>query len=467
MTDSANLALPYLDAAQAQKHVTHNEALALLDVLTQLVFVARTAAPPAIPAEGQCWLVSGGTGAFAGKDNAVAAFLSGAWTFVAPRAGWRAWSVADATQLIYDGAAWNDAAGGLHALQNLTLLGVGTTADAQSPLSAKLGKALFAAKSVGEGGDGDLRFVLDKEGPSHSVSHLYQSNWSGRAETGLTGDDDFHLKVSADGALWREAIVVDCATGRPAFPQGMGDGAPFGFRNLLRNSRFAVNQRAVSGVVTLAAGAYGHDGVKAGAAGVTYAFATSGADVMLTIASGSLILPIDGEWIESCAYTLSQQGTAPARLWQGTGAAGAGIYAATPFTTPALTSGTQANVEFGPGTVLRPQFERGLYATMFERRPTVIDIALCLAYFQCSADGFSLWRGDVTSGEIYGGHVAFSGVMRAAPGVVVTDASAPVKFPAGPGVITATTRGFVELRAANASGAAGCFSSSWTASAEL
>jgi uncharacterized ferritin-like protein (DUF455 family) len=37
---SARLSLPYLLPAQAQKHVTHNEALARLDLLVQLVLEA-------------------------------------------------------------------------------------------------------------------------------------------------------------------------------------------------------------------------------------------------------------------------------------------------------------------------------------------------------------------------------------------------------------------------------------------
>ena len=40
----------------------------------------------------------------------------------------------------------------------------------------------------------------------------------GRAELGLAGDDDFHFKVSADGATWKEAIVIDRATGGVTFP---------------------------------------------------------------------------------------------------------------------------------------------------------------------------------------------------------------------------------------------------------
>jgi hypothetical protein len=122
--------------------------------------------------------------------------------------------------LLYDGSAWRDAGLALRALQNLELLGLGTTADAGNPLSAKLNAALFAAKSVTEGGSGDLRFTLNKSASGNTVSQLYQTNWSGRAETGLTGDDHFRVKVSSDGATWKDAIDIDPATGQLATPHG-------------------------------------------------------------------------------------------------------------------------------------------------------------------------------------------------------------------------------------------------------
>ena len=51
MTDTPRLALPVIEAAQAQKHVTHNDALTLLDCFTQLAVESRTlTAPPGSPA---------------------------------------------------------------------------------------------------------------------------------------------------------------------------------------------------------------------------------------------------------------------------------------------------------------------------------------------------------------------------------------------------------------------------------
>jgi hypothetical protein len=50
MSETTHLLLPYLAAAQAQKHVTHNEALRLLDGLVQLAVLDRTAPrPPEAP----------------------------------------------------------------------------------------------------------------------------------------------------------------------------------------------------------------------------------------------------------------------------------------------------------------------------------------------------------------------------------------------------------------------------------
>jgi hypothetical protein len=72
---------------------------------------------------------------------------------------------------------------------------------------------LEAAAIAVEGGDGNLRYKLSKESAAKTLSFLFQDNFSGRAEIGLTGDDDFHFKVSPDGSTWTEAIVVDRTTG--------------------------------------------------------------------------------------------------------------------------------------------------------------------------------------------------------------------------------------------------------------
>lgn len=219
---TTHLGLPLINAAQAQKHVPHNEALFLLDALAQLsVSTRNVTSPPSTPVEGDRVLVgANATGAFADKSNMIATFLAGAWSFLTPQAGWRCYVVDETRLLIYTGADWIDAASLVHELQNMSRLGVGTTANEVTPLAIKLNAALFTAKGASESGSGDLRFTLNKESTTKTVSQLYQSNYSGRAETGLAGDDNFHVKVSADGGNWKEALIIDAASGAVAFPSG-------------------------------------------------------------------------------------------------------------------------------------------------------------------------------------------------------------------------------------------------------
>ena len=93
MTDTARLKLPVIAAAQAQKHVTHNEALAVLDAFVQLSVMSRTvAAPPGSPAEGECYIVpAGATGAWSGWELSVVSFSGGGWIRLDPPEGTRAY----------------------------------------------------------------------------------------------------------------------------------------------------------------------------------------------------------------------------------------------------------------------------------------------------------------------------------------------------------------------------------------
>ncbi len=108
MSDSTHLALPFVEAAQAQKHVTVNEALAKIDALVHLaVESASETIPPPSPAEGQRWIVaSGATGDWAGQEGDVTAWVDGAWVFLVPKAGWQAWVAETRAFLIHDGTAW-------------------------------------------------------------------------------------------------------------------------------------------------------------------------------------------------------------------------------------------------------------------------------------------------------------------------------------------------------------------------
>ncbi|MEJ6388105.1 DUF2793 domain-containing protein [Gymnodinialimonas ulvae] len=107
MNETANLALPLLAPAQAQKHVTVNEALVRLDGITQLRLSSVTETTPPAAIEGLAYGVpSGAVNDWAGQEGNVALASGGGWVFVAPSRGWQA-VVLDAGALaIFDGAAW-------------------------------------------------------------------------------------------------------------------------------------------------------------------------------------------------------------------------------------------------------------------------------------------------------------------------------------------------------------------------
>jgi len=106
---STHLGLPYLLAAQAQKHVTHNEALRLLDAMVQLSALDRTrTTPPVSPADGDRHLVaSGAAGLWAGWDLNVAFWVDGVWLRLVPRQGWLVWIAAEHVFLVWNGSAWD------------------------------------------------------------------------------------------------------------------------------------------------------------------------------------------------------------------------------------------------------------------------------------------------------------------------------------------------------------------------
>jgi hypothetical protein len=110
MTDTPRLSLPVIEAAQAQKHVTHNEALTLLDCLTQLAAESRSlAAPPASPSDGACYIVAASaTGVWSGWDNQLALYSGGGWLRLAPVPGLKAWVRDERLTLTCEDGVWRD-----------------------------------------------------------------------------------------------------------------------------------------------------------------------------------------------------------------------------------------------------------------------------------------------------------------------------------------------------------------------
>jgi len=218
MDETANLSLAYIMPQQAQKFVTHNMALRDLDSLVQLSVLDRDlTAPPATPAPGDRYLVAAGaTGSWAGRDGAMAAWQDGLWLFYVPRPGWRSWIADEEILVAWTGSAWISTS---ESINPAPMIGVLTTADTTNRLAVKSNAVLLSHDDVTPG-TGDIRAVLNKSATAKTASFLFQDGFSGRAEFGLTGDDDFHLKVSADGSSWSDALAVKASSGRLSLPTG-------------------------------------------------------------------------------------------------------------------------------------------------------------------------------------------------------------------------------------------------------
>jgi len=222
MDESANLKLPYIMAAQAQKHVTHNEAIRSLDALVQIGILDKDLGiPPVAPSDGDRYIPApGATGDWSGKAGQIASFQEGAWMFYVPRAGWLAW-VADENQLyIFDGAIWStylgSGQGGASTILNanahgaetrfelaeeeLTLSGAFVDSTVQIPdraivfgVSTRTTQAITGASSYDCGIVGEI----SKYGGSLSIV-------LGGSNSGVTGPTAFYadtpVRVTANGA---------------------------------------------------------------------------------------------------------------------------------------------------------------------------------------------------------------------------------------------------------------------------
>jgi hypothetical protein len=211
---STILSLPYILPAQAQKHVTHNEALRQLDVIVQLAVTARNlSTPPIGPVQGGRYIVdAGASGDWAGKSGQIALFDAGAWQFFAPMVGWTAWIAAESALATYNGTLWVTQG---DAPQSFNQIGVSATADATNRLTVSSPATLLNHAGAGH------QLKLNKAATTDTASLLFQTGFSGRAEMGTAGNDDFSIKVSADGSAFVTGLSIAGVSGEVTLPAAL------------------------------------------------------------------------------------------------------------------------------------------------------------------------------------------------------------------------------------------------------
>jgi Protein of unknown function (DUF2793) len=400
MSNTPNLSLQLIAAQQAQKHITVNDALARLDALAQIVVkTISLTAPPASPEAGERHIVANApTGLWAGQAQKIAWYDQDTWMFITPQTGWIAYVSAIGQTRVWNGTAWVSLieTSALNTSLRLARLGVGTDPDPAQRLVVASAACLFTHEGS------DHRLAVNKANAVSTASVIFQNGFSGRAEFGLSGDDDFRVKVSPDGTSWINALGVDRSTGRvsmPATPVVRHAG-------LVVNGDFSINQRVFAGGA-LGAGAYGFDRWKAGTAGASVTVA-SGA---VTLTSGTVVQVIDpATWglpsFASTPVTISVEdnnaplrirfGTAVAVLPAGTGRRGVTL-------TPGATGGP-LNLELetvsGAVTFRRLKLEPGAVFSDWLFVHTNEALALCQNYF-CKSYPVNIAPGTIsTAGQI-------------------------------------------------------------------
>jgi hypothetical protein len=162
MSDTtARLGLPMIRPGQAQKELSHNEALAIIDLLidAQVVGVALNV-PPTTPAPGATWIVGAApSGAWTGQAGRLAGWTEGGWRFVVPFEGMAVWVSQDAVIARFSAGVWisGDLTGHRVMVDGVPVVGPqqaavadpagGTTIDAQA--RAALVAALAALRNHG------------------------------------------------------------------------------------------------------------------------------------------------------------------------------------------------------------------------------------------------------------------------------------------------------------------------------
>lgn len=404
--NTTRLELPYLAPAQAQKHVTVNEALRRLDSLIMLCLESRQiSAQPGSPSEGHAYLLPGSRTGSAWSQFAagsIAVFEDNAWRAFAPKAGFTAYLRDEAQPLVFDGTQWRPiSATAIQELQALRALGIGTQADASNPFAAKLNKALWTALYAQENGSGDLRFTFNKENTSRVLSLLFQSNYAARAEIGLIGNDELVFRASSDGVNFVDIAqlrTAQRALQTPNLLTGSLNGGPIGgLRNRLINGAFLINQRQNPGGA-VSAGVFIADRWRAGAGGASVSVSNG----LVTLNSGSIeqsiepqnfglagrsiVVSVDGSSANAIGVILSAYGGG-AGSFSGTIPAGSGRRGIVFEVPGTVTAGALLSLTASGGAVSCSDIvlTQGNVVDKFcEWRPIGLELSLCERYFEKS-----------------------------------------------------------------------------------
>lgn len=210
-----NFSIHELAASQAQKYVTVNEALRVVDTAMNLTVIrADNTAPPGSPSEGDKYIPAAtATGAWAGQENNIAAYINAEWIFFTPAEGWRCYNQTTNELLIFSGSSWGTAFG---------FAGNGSAAAPAYSFTSDPDTGVYrnAANELGFSTGGSERFKITNSQITSSVGDFlmnnagsnsqatinkntsgdnailnFQTGFTHHASVGLQGNNDYTVKV--------------------------------------------------------------------------------------------------------------------------------------------------------------------------------------------------------------------------------------------------------------------------------
>ena len=100
--------VPLIAVNQAQKEVTHNEAVTVFDILSHLVVQSRgLSQPPVSPVVGMAWIVGAAAmNEWQGQDGNIAFWSAGGWRFIPADEGVKAWVIDEQISAQYMQDVW-------------------------------------------------------------------------------------------------------------------------------------------------------------------------------------------------------------------------------------------------------------------------------------------------------------------------------------------------------------------------
>jgi hypothetical protein len=211
ISKTKNLDITYLSQNQTNKEILVNEGFLKFDsLMNNGAKSISVSTPPTSTEESDLYIIgASATGDWEGHENKFTYYHpSKGWVILEPNEGMTLWVNDEDKLYTFDGTDWVESGGSGDEIEKL---GINTTADSTNKLSVKSDSVLFDNNGT------DSQIKINKAGDTDTASHLLQTNYSGRAEFGLTGSDDFSIKVSADGSSWNNALTIDKSTAKVTF----------------------------------------------------------------------------------------------------------------------------------------------------------------------------------------------------------------------------------------------------------